>query len=93
MVECYIYDRYTPPELEPDPAANMPESPTSRYLRSSGSHEVLAPVPVPEDLELRLQEAADAAGIPVEEMLRIVIEQGTRILMERHRAGADGNDR
>jgi hypothetical protein len=54
---------------------------------------VLAPVPVPEDLELRLQEAAEAAGIPVEEMLRIVIEQGTRILLERHRAGADGNDR
>lgn len=70
----------------------MPESPTSRYLRSSGSHEVLAPVAVPEDLELRLQEAAETAGIPVEEMLRMVIEQGTRILLDRHRAGTDSSD-
>jgi len=70
----------------------MPESPTSRYLRSSGSHEVLAPVSVPEDLELRLQEAAETAGIPVEEMLRMVIEQGTRILLDRHRAGTDSSD-
>lgn len=91
-----LSERYTKAilkrEMNSDPDA-MPKPQRSRYLRASGRKETLAPAIIPDDLEARLQAAADAAGVSLEEMLRHVVEQGVRILEDKHGAAADGTDR